>query len=116
MPAYGRCASAKDVVGVWETLQTQYGAQSDARVILFEHQLSQLKKASDTPMRKHADDFSELVDRIQYHLPLEAKWSKETINQKFFGTLDLQVWGPWMHSYGASLKTMSPSACTNHPR
>ena len=82
--AYARCYIAKDVAEVWERLQTQYGGQSDARLILLEHKLSQLKKSPDTLMKKHIDNFSELIERIQYHLPLEAKWTNQTINQKVF--------------------------------
>jgi len=59
-------------------------------------------------MKKHVDNFSELIEYIQYHLPLEAKWTDLTINQKFFGTLELKEWLLWKCSYGATLKTMCP--------
>jgi len=107
--AYARCYTAKDAAEVWERLQAQYGGQSDARLILLEHKLSELKKTPDTSMKKHIDNFSELIERIQYHLPLEAKWTNLTINQKFFGTLELKDWLPWKRSYGATLKTMLPA-------
>ena len=59
-------------------------------------------------MKKHVDIFNELIERIQYHLPLEAKWTDLTINQKFFGTLELKEWLSWKRSYGAALKMMRP--------
>src|SRR5436309_195484 len=59
-------------------------------------------------MKKHVDNFSELIERIQYHLPLEAKWTDLIINQKFFHTFDLKEWLLWKRSYGATLKTMCP--------
>jgi len=105
---YGRCATTKRVDKVWEMLQAEYNLQSDTQLNLLEHKLSLLRKGADTTMRQHVDAYSELVERIQHHLPIGQHWSNETIIQKFFGTLDQKQWISWIRSYGGPIKTMRP--------
>ena len=64
--AYARCYTTKDVAEVWERLQAQYSGLNDAQLILLEHKLSQLKKNPDISMKKHVDNFSELIECIQF--------------------------------------------------
>ena len=66
---YSRIVGCKTAANAWQKLVTQYGARSDAKLSMHEEQLHYLKKTAETAMSKHIDDFSNLIEQIQFHLP-----------------------------------------------
>jgi hypothetical protein len=106
--AYSRIVGCKTAANVWQKLVTQYGTRSDAKLSILEEQLQYLKKTADTTMSKHIDDFSNLIEQIQFHLPHERRWDDETINRRFVRSLDPKEWQPWIRATGPRLAMMSP--------
>jgi transposase InsO family protein len=108
-PAYSRIVGCKTAADVWQQLVTQHGAQSDAKLGILEEQLYQLKKEAETPMSKHVDTYSALIEQIQFHLPLEKRWKDETINRRFVRTLPVNEWLPWIRATGTRIASMTPA-------
>jgi hypothetical protein len=98
--AYSRIVGCKTAADAWQKLVTQYGARSDAKLSILEEQLHYLKKMSETTMSKHIDNFSNLIEQIQFHLPLSKRWDDETVNRRFIKTLDQKEWLPWIRATG----------------
>src|SRR5271155_1595479 len=67
-----------------------------------------LKKTPEVTMSKHVDDFSRLIEQIQFNNPPDKRWKDETINRRFVGTLDAKEWRPWIRSLGLGIATMTP--------
>ena len=59
-------------------------------------------------MSKHIDDFSNLIEQIQFHSPFDKRWEDETINRRFVRTLDQKEWLQWIHALGPSIAKMTP--------
>jgi hypothetical protein len=106
--AYSRIVWCKTAANVWQKHVMQYGARSDAKLSILEKQLQYLKKTADTTMSKHIDDFSNLIEQIQFHLPHKRRWDNETISRRFVRSLDPKEWQPWIRVTGPRLATMSP--------
>jgi hypothetical protein len=106
--AYSRIVGCKTAADAWKKLVMQYGARSDAKLSLLEERLHYLKKTPETMMNKHIDDFSNLIEQIQFHLPLDRRWDDETVNRRFIRTLDQKEWLPWIRALGPNLKRMTP--------
>src|SRR5271154_6851039 len=106
--AYSRIVGCKTAADAWQKLVTQYGARSDAKLSILEEQLHYLKKMADTTMSKHIDNFSNLIEQIQFHLPLGKRWDDESINRRFVRSLDQTEWLAWIRATGARIATMNP--------
>jgi hypothetical protein len=59
-------------------------------------------------MSKHVDNFSNLIEQIQFHLPLGKRWDDETINHEFIRTMDQRDWLLWICATGPRLTAMTP--------
>jgi hypothetical protein len=106
--AYSHIVGCKTAADAWHKLVTQYGARSDAKLSILEEQLHYLKKTAETTMSKHIDDFSNLIEQIQFHLPLGKRWDNEAVNRRFIRTLDQKEWLPWTCATGPRLTAMTP--------
>jgi hypothetical protein len=89
--------------------RTLYSARSDAKLSISEEQLYQLKKSPDTPMSKHIDEYSGIIERIQFHLPHDKRWNDESINYRFVRNLPMQEWLPWIRATGDRIAEMHPA-------
>ena len=106
--AYSRIVGCKTAADAWQKLVTQYGTRSDAKLSILEEKLFYLKKTPEVTMSKHVDNFSNLIEQIQYHNPPNKRWLDETINRRFVRTLDPKEWRPWIRSLGPAIETMTP--------
>ena len=106
--AYSRIVGCKTAADAWTKLVTQYGTRSEAKLGILEERLHLLKKTPEIPMDKHIDDFSRIMEQIQFHNPPESRWKKGTINRRFLGTLDKKKWQTWIRALGLSIETMEP--------
>ena len=86
--AYSRIVGCKTATDAWTKLVMQYGTRSDAKLSILEEKLFYLKKTPEVTMSKHVDDFSRLIEQIQFNNPPDKRWKDETINRRFIGTLD----------------------------
>jgi len=106
--AYSRIVGCKTATDAWTKLVMQYGTRSDAKLSILEERLFYLKKTPEVTMSKHVDDFSRLIEQIQFNNPPDKRWKDETINRRFVGTLDAKEWRPWIRSLGLGIATMTP--------
>ena len=72
--AYSKVIDCKTANDVWKTLAKEFGQSSNVLLRVLESQLSVLFKKEDTSMSDHADQFSQLVEQINY-LGSGEKWS-----------------------------------------
>jgi hypothetical protein len=70
---YSRIVGCKIAADAWPKLVMLYGTRSDAKLCILEEQLHYLKKTAETTMSKHIDNFSNLIEQIQFHLPLSKR-------------------------------------------
>jgi hypothetical protein len=59
-------------------------------------------------MRKHVDNYSNLIEQIQFHLPHDKRWNDESINRRFIRNLEMAEWLPWIHAISDRIATMNP--------
>jgi gag-polypeptide of LTR copia-type len=100
------CESAYDI---WQTLASEYGNSSAIMLRVLERQLPTIIKQDDTSMANHIDNYSKLVDEINYHTKPSKKWNHERINRTFFGTLDQNQWGAYEDGLGDAINDIPPS-------
>src|SRR5947199_4240073 len=60
--AYSRIVGCKTATDAWQKLVTQYGARSDAKLSILKEELHYLKKTPKGTIRKHIDDFSNIIE------------------------------------------------------
>src|ERR1700685_1080027 len=106
--AYSRIVSCKTAADGWTKLVTQYGTRSDAKLSVLEDKLFFLKKTPAVSMSIHVDNYTRLVQQIQFHNPPAKRWEPDTINRRFLGTLDKKEWGPWILALGPRVDIMTP--------
>jgi hypothetical protein len=100
------CVTAKDI---WTTLAKEYGQSSNVMLRVLEAQLTTLYKEDTTSMADHVNQYSQLIEQINYNLNSDEKWSNERINRTFFGTLDGEKWGAYEDGLGDTIKDMLPT-------
>jgi len=106
--AYCEVIDCKMAHNVWETLAKQYGQSSKVLLHVLKSQLSALFKKEDTSILDHVDQFSQLVEQINYHLESREKWSNGWINRTFFGTISSEQWGAYKDGLGNTIDTILP--------
>ena len=107
--AYSKVVDCKTAGQVWEHLEHEYGQSSSVVLELWEAKLAKLMKRQDTSMQAHIDEFSLLIEQLNYHLPPDEKWSDAKINRKFFSTLSYDEWGTYQDGLGDAIAMMKPS-------
>jgi len=100
------CTTAHDV---WTTLSKEFGQSSNVMLRVPESQLTTLYKKDDTMVSDHVDNYSQLIERINYHLKPTEKWSNGRINRAFFGTLNSEQWGAYEDGLAKTVNKMLPS-------
>jgi hypothetical protein len=100
------CVTAKDI---WTTLAKEYGQSSNVMLRVLEAQITTLYKEDTTSMADHVNQYSQLIEQINYNLNSDEKWSNERINRTFFGTLDGEKWGAHEDGLGDTIKDILPT-------
>lgn len=104
-----KISNCENAYEIWQTLANEYGNSSSIMLRVLERQLPMMIKQDDTIMADHIDNYSKLVEEINYHTKPSEKWNNERINRTFFGTLDQNQWGAYEDGLGDTIKDMPPS-------
>jgi hypothetical protein len=107
--AYSKVIDCVTAQEIWTTLEKDYGQSSNVMLRVLESQLTTLFKDDNTSMSDHVDQYSQLIEQINYNLKPGERWSNERINRTFFGTLDSEKWGAYEDGLGDAINVMLPT-------
>src|SRR6266496_2077909 len=95
---------------IWNLLRDEYGQVLNIKYIRADYELHILRKDEKTSMDDHINQFTRLLQDLEYHKPANAKAKgKGIINLTFVASLG-KGWEVFQQAKGQTLQTMSTSA------
>ena len=97
----------ESAAAIWTRLHEEYGQVLDIEYIRADTQFHVLRKAPETSMNDHINQFAKHLQDVEYHKPANATpKDKGTINLAFIASLG-EDWSLFQQARGNTLKDMS---------